>query len=380
MKISPFRKLQSLSKKKKIGGEDSFGYSYESPGSMPGTLRIDHNALPPVISLVEYNATDWLNIEETTPEECGKHLGNSSVSWVDVGGIGDQKICQRLGKVFRLHPLILEDIVNVPQRPKLEVYDDQLLIITQMVVPMANRKSFWLEQISFILANRYLLTVQEEDESDCFDGIRDRLKQNKGVIRQHGTDFLAYSLWDAVIDGYFPVLELLGDRIEDLEDEVVIRPTPETLAAIHQVKRELLALRRAIWPQRDALSDLIRDHSPLIQHDNFQYFRDCHDHTVMIIDIIETYRELASGLMDVYLSAMGNKMNEVMQLLTVISTIFIPLTFISGLYGMNFNTANSKWNMPELNWEYGYFICLGVMGGITVALLIFFWRKGWLKM
>jgi magnesium transporter len=190
---------------------------------------------------------------------------------------------------------------------------------------------------------------------------------------------LAYALWDAVIDGFFPVLEMIGDRIEDLEDEVVISPTPKTLAAIHQVRRELLALRRAIWPQRDALSVLIRDNSNLIQPETLQYFRDCYDHTVMLIDMIETYRELASGLMDVYLSSVSNKMNEVMQLLTVISTIFIPLTFIAGIYGMNFNTETSQWNMPELDWEYGYIFCLGVMGGIAIILLFFFWRKGWLR-
>ncbi|MGB2927237.1 MAG: magnesium/cobalt transporter CorA [Limnothrix sp.] len=379
MVINPFRKFGSSSKKD-LDPEDLLNYSYQSPGTMPGTLRIALGASAPQISLIDYDPENWLRADYIKPEECREHLNTKSVSWVDIGGIGDQDIFQQLGDIFGLHPLILEDIVNIPQRPKLEEYEDQLLIITQMAMLKPNRQGFWLEQVSFILSNHYLLSVQEEDEADCFDSIRDRLKENKGSLRKYGADFLAYSLWDAVIDGFFPVLEMLGDRIEDLEDEVVISPTPKTLAAIHQVKRELLALRRAIWPQRDSLSVLIRENSTLIQPDTLQYFRDCYDHTVMLIDMIETYRELASGLMDVYLSAVSNKMNEVMQLLTVISTIFIPLTFISGLYGMNFNTTSSKWNMPELDWQYGYFVCLGVMAGITLALLIFFWRKGWLKM
>jgi len=379
MKIKPFLKLRSLSKKDADPEDDLFAYSYQSPGTMPGTLRIAHDASAPQISLIDYDANNWLRADYITPEECREHLDTESVSWVDIGGTGDTEIFQKLGDVFTLHPLILEDIVNIPQRPKLEEYEDQLLIITQMATLKPNRRGFWLEQVSFILSKHYLLSVQEEDEVDCFDSIRDRLKQDKGSLRKCGADFLAYALWDAVIDGFFPVLEMIGDRIEDLEDEVVISPTPKTLAAIHQVRRELLALRRAIWPQRDALSVLIRDNSNLIQPETLQYFRDCYDHTVMLIDMIETYRELASGLMDVYLSSVSNKMNEVMQLLTVISTIFIPLTFIAGIYGMNFNTETSQWNMPELDWEYGYIFCLGVMGGIAIILLFFFWRKGWLR-
>lgn len=378
MKINPFKKWRSPSKRAEEP-QDFFHYSYHSPGTMPGTLRIAQNASSPQISLIDYDANHWLRVDNITPEECRKHLNTESVSWVDIGGIGDQDIFQQIGDVFGLHPLILEDIVNIPQRSKLEEYEDQLLIIMQMVVIQPDRRGFLLEQVSFILSDHYLLTVQEEDEEDSFGSIRDRLKQNKGSIRKQGADFLAYALWDAVIDGFFPVLEMLGDRIEDLEDEVVVSPTPQTLSDIHQVKRELLALRRAIWPQRDALSVLIRENSHLIQSDTLQYFRDCYDHTIMLIDMIETYRELASGLMDVYLSSVSNKMNEVMQLLTVISTIFIPLTFIAGIYGMNFNTEKSKWNMPELNWEYGYIFCLGVMGGIATVLLLFFWRKGWLR-
>lgn len=378
MPKNPFPKYR-FSKNENADSDDLFGYSYHSPGSMPGTLRIAPNAAQPHISLIDYNEKDWLRVDHLSPEECHKYLDTESVSWIDVGGIGDSEVFQKLGELFQLHPLILEDIVNVPQRPKIEEHDDQLLIISQMVVPKPNHSGFWLEQVSFILSHHYLLTVQEEADEDCFERIRDRLKLNKGLIRKQGADFLAYALWDAVIDGFFPVLENLGDRIEELEDEVVLNPTPQTLSEIHQIKRELLALRRAIWPQRDSLSALIRDGSHLINEEVLRYFRDCYDHTITIIDVIETYRELASGLMDVYLSAVSNKMNEVMQLLTVISTIFIPLTFIAGIYGMNFNTEKSPWNMPELNWSFGYAFCLGIMGAIAVVLLLFFWRKGWLK-
>jgi magnesium transporter len=194
-----------------------------------------------------------------------------------------------------------------------------------------------------------------------------------------GTDYLLYTLWDAIIDGYFPLLEDYGEYIEDLEDEIAVNPTENTLKKIYQVKRELLALRRSIWPQRDAINALIRDGSPLVNPEVIRYLRDCYDHTVQIIDVIETYRELSSGLMNVYLSAVSNKMNEIMQLLTVISTIFIPLTFIVGVYGMNFNPDTSPFNMPELNWYWGYIVCWLVMIGIAGGLSYFFWRHGWLK-
>ena len=231
--------------------------------------------------------------------------------------------------------------------------------------------------MSLILCKHYLLTVQEEPERDCFNPVRERVKTKRGTIRDRGTDYLAYLLWDSIIDGFFPVLEAYGDRIAELEDEVVMYPTQNTLQTIYQIRRELLALRRAIWPQREAINTLLRDGNSLISPEVLLYLRDCYDHTIQIIDIVENYRELAAGLMDVYLSVMGNKMNEIMKFLTVISSIFIPLTFIAGIYGMNFNTEKSPLNMPELNWYWGYPLCWGVMGTIAVSLVYFFWRKGW---
>ena len=359
--------------------DDSYmDYFYDAPGSMPGTLNIPAGAEPPVIVLIDYNEAKATRIEIETPEECAPHLDTESVSWVDVKGLGSEDILRRLGHIFNLHPLVLEDIVNVPQRPKIEDYDSQLIIIARMVT-LKPTGGFVSEQVSLVLSKHYLLTVQEEPDYDCFSPIRERIRMNKGTIRKQGADYLTYTLLDSIIDGFFPVLEAYGEKIEDLEDEVVRNPTRQTIEKIHSLKRELLSLRRAIWPQRDAINSLIRDGSSLISQDVQIYLRDCYDHTIQVLDMVETYRELASSLMDVYLSSVSNKMNEIMKLLTVISSIFIPLTFIAGIYGMNFNTEKSPFNMPELNWYWGYPLCIGLMVLIGSAMVFFFWRRGWFE-
>lgn len=357
--------------------EDLFDYFYDEPGSLPGTLIIEEDAAPSKLVLIDYNESNATRIQVANPEDCARYLDTESVSWVDVQGLGSEDILKRLGKVFDLHPLVLEDVVNVPQRPKVEDYDDQLVIIAQMVMLKDKGDGFWIEQVSFVLGKHYLLTVQEEPQRDCFGPVRDRIRNNKGSVRKSGPDYLAYTLLDAVIDGFFPVLEDYGERIEALENEVMLNPTRHTLEKIYQVRRELLALRRSIWPQRDAINTLIRAGSNLMSPDVSIYLRDCYDHAVQVMDMVETYRELASGLMDVYLSSVSNKMNEIMKFLTVMSSIFIPLTFIAGIYGMNFNTEKSPLNMPELNWYWGYPLCLAVMAAIAAALCLFFWRRGW---
>ncbi|MEH1833847.1 MAG: magnesium/cobalt transporter CorA [Nostoc sp.] len=356
--------------------EDEF---YHQPGTLPGTIFIDADAPPPIIFLIDYNQTNFIREQIATPEESVPYLEMESISWVDVQGLGSQDILQRLGKVFKLPPLVLEDIVNVPERPKTEDYEDQLLFIARMIVAKEKTCGFYSEQVSLILGKNYLLTVQEEPEHDCFEGVRSRIEKNKGIIRKQGADYLAYAVLDAIIDGFFPVLELYGERIEELEEEVIVRPTPQTLQHIYQIRRELLQLRRAIWPQRDAINSLIRDGSDLIGEEVRIYLRDCYDHAVQVMDMVETYRELASGLMDVYLSAVSNKMNEIMKVLTIVSTIFIPLTFIAGVYGMNFNPEKSPYNMPELNSYWGYPLCWAVMLAIALGLLFFFWQRGWLQ-
>ncbi|PIG95069.1 magnesium/cobalt transporter CorA [Gloeocapsopsis sp. IPPAS B-1203] len=369
-------KIQIQSSPDTKSREDFF---YEQPGSLPGTLSIEEDAPAPVIVLIDYDEVHATRKQITTPEECVPYLDSDSVSWVDVQGLGNEDILQRLGNVFKLHPLLLEDVVNVPQRPKVEDHESQLVVIARMVVPKEHKIGFYSEQVGFVLGKNYLLTVQEEPEHDCFEPVRQRIRQNKGTLRKQQADYLLYTLLDSIIDGFFPVLEDYGEEIEDLEAEVVSNPTRKTLEKIYRVRRDLLTLRRAIWPQRDAINSLIRDGSTQISESVRIYLRDCYDHAVQVLDMVETYRELAAGLMDVYLSAVSNRMNEIMKLLTVISSIFIPLTFIAGVYGMNFNTERSPWNMPELNWYWGYPLCLVTMGAIAALLVTFFWRRGWFE-
>ncbi|NJR64770.1 MAG: magnesium/cobalt transporter CorA [Leptolyngbyaceae cyanobacterium CRU_2_3] len=359
-----------------IEDESYLDYFHDAPGTMPGTLAIEADAPIPVIFLIDYHAKDAVRVILEQPEDCTAYLDTESVSWVDVQGLGSEDVLQRLGKVFNLHPLMLEDVVNVPQRPKVEEYPEQLLVIVRMVTLKEDGKSFTSEQVSFILGKHYLLTVQEEPEYDCFGPVRDRIRHNKGLIRSQGADYLAYALIDSVVDGFFPVLEAYGESIEDLEDEVVMNPSRQTLEKIHILKRELLGVRRAIWPQRDAVNSLIRDANPLISEEVRIYLRDCYDHIAQVLDMVETYRELASSLMDVYLSSVSNKMNEVMKVLTIISTIFIPLTFIAGVYGMNFDPSKPG-NMPELEQPYAYVVCWIVMIAIALLLILFFKRRGW---
>ena len=373
------KKTKSYTSKflRKIKPRKLFDYGYEEPGSVPGTLNISQDATFPQIALIDYNAEQANSIASLSPEACGEYFSTESVSWFDIDGLGNEDFWRRIAIVFNLHPLVLEDIVNVPQQPKIEDYQDRLVIITRMVMPNHNGEGFLSEQVSFVVSKQCLLTVQEGLQQDCFEGIKRRIRVKKGNIRNKGTDYLAYTLWDTIIDGFFPVLEIYSEKIEELEDEVILHPDNHTLAKIYRTRRELLALRRAIWTQRNALNVLIRDRSPLIQDETIIHLRDCYDHAVQIIDIIETYRELTSGLTDIYLSAVGNKMNEVMKLLTVISSIFIPLTFVAGIYGMNFNPEASPLNMPELDWYWGYPFFWLIMIAISTSLIYFFWRKGW---
>jgi len=359
--------------------ESYYDYHYDEPGSIPGTLVIDRDSPVPVVTLIEYNEDSAERFALQLVEDCVPYLDRHSVSWVDVHGLGSESILKAIGQVFQLHPLLLEDIVNVPQRPKIEEYDDHLLIITRMIMPDDEDGGFITEQVSFVLGEHFLLTVQEEPHYDTFNLVRDRIRLNKGVIRRQGTDYLAYALLDTIIDGFFPILEDYGERLEDLEDEVVLNPSRKTLEKIYTLRRELLTLRRAIWPQRDALNNLIREKNTLISETVRFYLRDCYDHAVQVMDMVETYRELSSSLMDVYLSSINNRMSDVMKTLTVVSSIFIHLTFIAGVYGMNFNTDLSPLNMPELNAYWGYPICVMGMLGIGLGLLYIFWRKGWLE-
>jgi magnesium transporter len=294
--------------------------------------------------------------------------------WLDVSGLADHATIDAIGHQFGLHPLALEDVVHVRQRAKVEEFPEHLFVVVRIV---DSPETMRLEQLSMFIGADFLITFQEH-AGDFFDGVRARLRQGRGRVRAAGPDYLAHALLDAAIDGFFPVLEALGERIETLEDAVIGDPQPEQVDELHQVKRELLDLRRALWPARDMVNTLIRNDSPLITDATRLYLRDCHDHTLQLIDIVETYRELASGLLDVYLSSLSARLNEVMKLLTIISTIFIPLGFIAGVYGMNFDPGASAWNMPELAWAYGYPFALALMLGVAAVLLGYFRRRGWL--
>lgn len=353
--------------------EDYFDYFYDDPGDEPGTITIDPDANPSEIVLIEYNKNNAIRKVQVKAFECSCCLENDDISWVDIQGLGSETTLKEIAEIFSLHPLVLEDVVNVPQRPKIEEYEDQLLIIAHLVTPTADEKGFESEQIGFVLGKNYLLTFQEE-KSECFDKVSERIRINKGRVRELGADYLTYLLLDALIDSYFPVLEDYGERIEDLEDAIVLKPNKDILQQMYYVRRELLSLRRSIWPLRNVVNLLIRDKNELMTEEVLVYLRDCYDHTIQLLDIVETYRELASSLMDVYLSSMSNKMNEIINWLTIMSTIFIPLTFLAGVYGMNFKY------MPELEGKWSYFICLGAMFLIAVSLVFFFWRQGWFKL
>jgi magnesium transporter len=361
-------------------GDDPYldDYFHDEPGSPPGTLSIDENAHPSTLVLIDFTEQYATRRQMPNPTACQPYTESVSVSWFDVQGLGSEDVLLGLGEVFGLHPLLLEDVVNVPQRPKIEEHEDHLLIVMRMVRLTPEADGFESEQVSFVLGKHYLLTVQEEPEHDTFHRVRERIRTG-GAIRKYGVDYLAYALLDTVIDGFFPVLEAYGERIEALEDEVVLRPNRSTLAKVYDVKRELLALRRAVWPQREAVYALVRNESPLIQPEVQVYLRDCYDHANHVLDMLESYRELTSSLMDVYMSSVNNRMNEVMKFLTVISSIFIPLTFIAGIYGMNFDPDESPFNMPELDWYWGYPMCLLLMILVAVSSVTFFWRRGWFE-
>jgi magnesium transporter len=346
-------------------------------GASPGTLLITSEERPKIV-LFDYGPDGLIERELMNIDECEPYLLDESpgVTWVDVRGIGHTPTIQRLGEIFRLHPLALEDLVNVPQRPKSDLYEGQQVLVARMV-RLDRAGAVETEQLGVVIGKGFVLTVQEEPEHDVLDCVRERIRQGRGTIRARGPDYLAYALLDAVIDAFFPVLETIGERLEDVEQDALVARRGVS-RAVHDVKRDLLQVRRAIWPQRDLLNALLRGDSPLIERETLLFVRDTYDHAVQVMDMVETFRETASGLMDLYLSGVSNRMNEIMKVLTILSTIFLPITFIAGVYGMNFDTGSSPYNMPELKHPYGYLLALAAMAASVAVLLLFYWRKGWL--
>ncbi|NNG04470.1 MAG: magnesium/cobalt transporter CorA, partial [Inquilinus sp.] len=332
------------------------------------------SALPPSIRFLGYGPEAVEEREITDVAQLDELVRNWPVTWINIDGLGDLDLVRRLGEMFGIHRLALEDVVNVHQRPKLEEYEDHAFIVARMIHADDGPRT---EQVSLFLGTGFLLSFQERP-GDCFDPVRDRLRGHRGLIRERGADYLAYALIDAVVDGCFPVLEAYGEQLEDLEDSVVGDPQRDHAAAIHDMKRDLLALRRAIWPQRELLNALTREPLAYLSDQTRVYLRDSYDHSIQLLDVVETYREIASGLVDVYLSSASARMNEIMKVLTIIATIFIPLTFIVGVYGMNFRPESSPWNMPELIWYWGYPAVLGLMAAVAGGLLLAFRRMGWI--
>lgn len=350
------------------------------PGAAPGTLNFDASQGRSRLRAIVYSAEDGI-----LTDRCFEGLealddlpaGPRHRLWLDITGLGDEAVVRGVAERFGLHPLAVEDAVNVHQRPKFDAYDKHLFIVLRMVRREEDER-ISTEQISLFLLDDAVITMQERP-GDCFDPVRQRMGSPHARLRKKGLDYLAYALVDSVVDFGFPELEKLGDRLEELEEEILDDPRRSLVPEIHVVRRELLVLRRAMWPLREALSQVIRETKPFdrFQEDTKLYLRDTYDHTVQLIEMVETYRELSASLLDVYLSTLGQKTNEVMKTLTLVATIFIPLGFLAGLYGMNFDTR-SPFNMPELGWDYGYPMLIGLMATVAFGQLWWFWRKGWL--
>lgn len=354
-----------------------FSKHYHNPGTPPGTLVAPHGAVRPVtLHLIDYSDDHVEEVSLANAAECRAYLERDSKTWIQVNGQADPDTLRNLGDLFDLHDLALEDVLNTGQRPKSELYDDQLFIIAAM--PLFDGETLDIVQVSLFVGKNYLICLCPLDE-DPFEPVRKRLRQpgsRRFAARQ--IDYLLYALLDLIIDSAFPVLEQFGDQLEDMESELLENPGQKILANIHGLKRELLVLRRVLWPQREVLTSLMRTDAPLLSADTQVYFRDCHDHSVQIIELLENFREMATSMLEIYLSSISQRTNETMRVLTIIATIFIPLTFVVGVYGMNFENPASPWAMPELGWYFGYPLVWGLMIAITAGLLWFFKRRGWM--
>lgn len=345
------------------------------PGAPPGTLIADPRAHGSELSLIAYGDNRIVERHDASIEDVEAVKGTLPTVWINVDGLADIELIRKLGELFDLHDLALEDVVNVHQRPKAEEYAGHVFIVARMIALGSRNET---EQISIFVGKDFVLTFQER-KGDCFDPVRERLRRRKGRLHQQGKEYLAYALIDAVIDAYFPALEEYGEHLEKLEDAVVSKPGPELIEQLHTMKRDLLNLRRAIWPHRDMINSLIREETPLVTDQTRLYLRDCYDHTVQLMDIVETYREIASGLVDIYLSSMSARLNDIMKVLTIIATVFIPLSFIASFYGMNFDRAVSPWNMPELGWRFGYPLIILLMVIVAALLLFYFYKNRWIS-
>lgn len=344
-----------------------------SPGTpiFTGKQKIDNIK----ITLFDYNSTDFIEKEIIDPEELTKLSYDKRINWINISGIHDIAAIEKIGAIFNLHPLVIEDIVNVNHNPKMEDYDEYLFIITKMIEFDNQNDCLRIEQVSFILGKNYLLTFQE-DEYDIFDILRGRIRENKGRVRSSGEDYLLYRLIDSLTDNYMLVLESLDEKIEKIEDHLIDNPDQTILESLHQLRKDLMKVRRAVTPLREIIYSLEKEPKEMIKKSTHIFLRDLNDHIKQVMESLENYREIINGMHEIYISNSSFRLNQVLKVLTIISTIFIPLTFIVGIYGMNFNTF-SPFNMPELNWKYGYIFVMLLMVLIATGLILFFKKKKW---
>jgi len=347
-------------------------------GLAPGTLvHVGEERAGGIrITFLDYDKQNFQEKEVAVAKECFPLRDTQTISWINIDGIHDTVSIEQIGKCYKIHPLVLEDIVNTEQRPKLEDFGTYCYVVLKMLTFDETECRIVSEQVSLILGHNHVISFQETI-GDIFDSVRERIRQGKGIIREMGPDYLLYNLLDALVDGYFVILEKMGERLEGLEEEAIKNPEPHLLQRIHHVKNQMGLLRRSVWPLREVVGGLARSASPLVTPAARPFFRDVYDHTIQVIETMETYRDMVSGLLDVYLSSVSNRTNEIMKVVTIFAAIFIPLTFITGVYGMNFNTS-SPFNMPELTWRYGYPFVWGLMIATVVLMLALFKRKKWL--
>ena len=349
-----------------------FKRSHTIPGEAPGSLKLPKGSStePPVITLIEYDGACLEERVINDTDELLAHLSNERVTWINIDGLGDTSVLRLLGQRFNLHPLALEDVLDISQRPKVEQYDDYLFIVAKMLY-LTREKEIGAEQVSMFLGKRFLITLQEEGDFDVFEPVRTRIRAASGRIRKAGPDYLAYALLDSIIDHYYPVLESIGTEIDTIEDELVDNPLVRPVGSLHGHKRTLTQIRRMVWPLRDVTNLLLHEEPGLVRPETKVYLRDCYDHSVQLMDLVESYRDVLSGLTEIHISSIGLRTNEIMRVLTVMSSVFIPLTFIAGVYGMNFA------HMPELAKPWGYGYCLSLMLIVAIGQILYFKKRRW---
>jgi magnesium transporter len=344
-------------------------------GMPPGSLVFAEEPAPApaCITVIRYSEADFVQNEFEEFTQCLPLEPEEGVTWINVDGVSQVKTLEKLGENFSIHPLVLEDILDIEQRPKIEDYETHIFIVLKALKPPPDDQEFEVQsdQVSLILGSNYVISFHEGN-GDLFAPVRERLHQGKGRLRKLGADYLAYTLIDLIVDNYFVALEAFDDKVESLEEDVVVRPSPQTLREVHLFKNDMIILRKSLWPLREVIAWLERRESSLISKDLSIYLKDVYDHTIIAIETVETYRDILSGMLDIYLSSTSNRLNEVMKVLTIIATIFMPLSFITGFFGMNFK------HMPELEWHYGQSIFLAVMTVIALGMLWYFRKKRWI--